>query len=76
MTEKNERHSYIVKGISREAFQDVAVRQTSEDSALRWYLHAHPHNEAVCNERCQLVHKGVVTTNVTQMDVANTPGVT
>ena len=65
----NERHSYIGKSISREAFQDVAVRQTSleENSDLRWYLHAHEFSETNCNERCQVVHGGVVT----QMDVAN-----
>ena len=68
----SERHSYIGKGISREAFQDVAVRQTTEDTDLSWYLHAHPHNETTCNERCQLVHKGKVEF-VTQMDVANGP---
>ena len=67
------RHSYIGKGISREAFQDVAVRQTSEDENLHWYLHAHPHSETTCNDRCQVVHKGTVATNVTQMDVANGP---
>jgi hypothetical protein len=75
VSEKNERHSYIGKGISREAFQDVAVRQTTEDDTLHWYLHAHPYDEPLCNERCQLVHKGIVETNVTQMDVANGPGV-
>ena len=70
-----ERHSYIGKGISREAFQDAAVKQTSlpENERLYWYLHAHPHSETTCNERCQLIYRGIVATNVTQMDVANSP---
>lgn len=76
MTEKNERHSYISRGISREAFQDVAVRATIEDDTLHWYLHAHSYDERRCTDKCQLVHKGIVATNVTQMDVANGPGVT
>jgi len=69
----SERHSYITKGISREAFQDVAVKQTTEDQELSWHLHAHPQAEARCNDRCQLVHKGIVAANVTQMDVAKGP---
>ena len=72
MTE--DRHSYISVGISREAFQDVAVRQTSqpENEDLYWYLHAHRYSETVCNEGCQVVHRGIVATNVTRLDVANT----
>ncbi|HJS82561.1 MAG TPA: hypothetical protein VJ742_06965 [Nitrososphaera sp.] len=70
---KNERHSYIGKGISREAFQDIAVQHTVEDDTLHWYLHAHSYNESACNERCQVVHRGIVATGVTQMDVANGP---
>lgn len=73
MTEQ--RHSYISQGISREAFQDAAIQQTSlpENADLNWYLHAHSFSETTCNERCQLVHRGIIATNVTQMDVANTP---
>ena len=77
MTE--ERHSYISVGISREAFQDAAIRQTSleENEDLKWYLHAHNHHETNCNERCQLVYRGTVTNDVagvTQMDVAKSGG--
>ena len=69
----DERHSYISQGISREAFQNAAVRQTSlpENENLWWFLHAHTHSETVCNERCQIVCKGKVE-SVTQMGVANT----
>lgn len=69
------RHSYISAGISREAFQDAAIRQTiqPENTDLKWYLHAHNHHETNCNERCQLVYRGIVTTNVTQMEVVDSP---
>jgi len=71
----NERHSFISEGISREAFQEIAVRETTRDTELKWYLHAHPYDQfatITCNPRCQIVHKGIVATNVTQMDVAST----
>lgn len=69
----NERHSFIVAGIFREAFQEIAVRATVEDDTLSWYLHAHnhdPYGAAECNERCQVVRSGKVE-YVTHSDVAN-----
>ena len=71
-----ERHSFINTGISREAFQDIAVRATNENPALRWFLHAHPHDPyqmPPCNHRCQVVHQGAVerVEIVTQMDAAS-----
>ena len=69
-----QRHVYIVPGVSREAFQDVGVRMTTEDPNLTYYLHAHgydPFGGTSCNDRCQLVRRGIVAANFTQMDVAN-----
>lgn len=66
-----ERHSYISQGISHEAFQDAAVRQTSlpENAELYWYLHAHAHTfgKISCNDRCQVVHNGKAE-NVTRLE--------
>lgn len=67
---KNERHSYISRGVSREAFQDVAVKHTSDDDSLEWYLHNHAHSDTRCNEECQVVRSGKVEF-VPQMDAAH-----
>lgn len=77
----SERHAYIISGVSREAFQDVGVRQTSADPDLSYYLHAHSHDPYVpsptsnCNDACQVIRNGTVQSAplavVTQMDDAN-----
>lgn len=67
-----QRHSFILPGVSREAFQDLAVRHTTDDDTLVWYLHQHSHDPyggIPCNERCQVIRSGEVKF-VTQMDEA------
>lgn len=69
----SERHTFIIPGVSREAYQDVAVRATVEDSDLAYYLHGHPFDpfhQTPCNDRCQVVRNGNVEF-VTQMADAN-----
>ena len=61
----NERHSFIDPiHISREEFQDIAIKATYEDSSLSWFMHAHPYEEygaIECNGRCQVVRNGMVS---------------
>jgi hypothetical protein len=72
----NERHTYIVPGISREAFQDVGVQATIKDSSLSYFLHAHPYDpfgRTPCNDKCQIIRTGKVE-YVTRSDAAKRGG--
>ena len=71
MTE--ERHTYIIPGVSREVFQNVGVKLTQENGDLSYFLHSHqyhPYNEIPCNDRCQVVRHGTVE-SVTHLDDAH-----
>ena len=67
----NERHVYIVPGVSREAFSEVGYRETSKDSDLFYYVHGHrhdPYGGVPCNDECTFIHMGELH-SVTQLDV-------
>lgn len=70
---QNERHVFIVEGISREAFTEHGVRQTTADPELSYYVHEHrhdPYGAVPCNDRCTVVRSGQVEP-VTHSEVAN-----
>lgn len=71
-----QRHVYITKGISREAFTATGVKLTTEDDKLTYYVHGHrhdPYGEIPCNDTCTVIHMGKVDKAlvVTQSDDAN-----
>ena len=73
MEEKNERHTYICTGVSREAFQDVGLRATTEDPTLTYFVHDHPYDPygpIPCGDLCQVIRNGK-SQFVTQMDDAS-----
>lgn len=72
----NERHVYITSGISREAFTDTGVRQTTEDPDLSYFVHGHSYDmfeDTPCNDKCTVVRMGKVdrVELITHSDVAN-----
>jgi hypothetical protein len=71
MERKNERHTYISAGISREAFQASGCQLTLADDTLEYFIHAHdhsPYKDIECNEGCQVIRNGKVEF-VTRSDV-------
>lgn len=71
--DKNERHVFIVAGISREAFTEHGVRQTTADPGLLYYVHGHrhdPYGAVPCNCECIIVRAGKVEP-ITLSDDAN-----
>jgi hypothetical protein len=61
MTEQ--RHAYIVSGISRETFTAIAENMTMEDSELEYMIHDHTFltldNKVVdCSSTCEMIRSG------------------
>jgi hypothetical protein len=62
----NERHVYIIEGISREAFMETGVRLTTGEEDLEYYVHDHKYSaygDEPCNGRCTLIRQGLVMDN-------------
>lgn len=56
-----ERHAFVSDGISRETFTELAVKLTTKDPELRYFVHMHNHAEwhgDACDDGCLLFVSG------------------
>lgn len=79
----SERHAYITKGISREAFQALGQKLTMEDLDLTYFVHGHsyqPFDSTIkCradDSGCQLISQGKISElGTTSLTITATQGV-